>query len=73
MATVGEPNLSTTFDWNCMEGFQSLLKNIHHSYSISETNDQMKARWMESYTVSFVWILLTDLKSWWVRVVPDSD
>ena len=28
---------------------------------------------MEGYTVGLIWVLLADLKNWWVGVVPNSD
>jgi len=72
VATVGESDFSAALDGDCVERLKALLEHIHHSDSIGETDNQVEARWMEGNTVGFVWVLLTDLKSWRVGVVPDS-
>lgn len=71
MASIWEPNLSTALDWDFLERFQALLKYVHHSDFICESNDDMEARGMESQTKSFILEGLTDVKSL-LLVVPDS-
>jgi len=48
MTTIGESDLSATFDRNFFEGLQCLLEYIHHSHFISEANNYMESRRMES-------------------------
>ena len=73
VSTVGESQLSASLDRNNVIRLQTFLKNVHHSDSVSESDDQVEARWVESYTIGFVMEHLADLESWWVRVVPDSN
>jgi hypothetical protein len=74
MTTVRESNLSASLNSNMMERLKALLEHIHHSHSISKSNNDMESRWMESNTVSFIVVRGANLKSWSLvlLVVPDS-
>lgn len=71
VTTVGELDLSASLDLDLMVHFQTLLEDIHHSDSVSETDDNMESRWVEGNTVGFILESLTDLKLRWI-VVPYS-
>ena len=73
VTTVRESDFSASLDWNSVVRLETLLEDIHHSDSISETDNQVETWWMEGYTVGLIWVLLADLKNWWVGVVPNSD
>jgi len=73
MATIGEPDLSATLNSNSLERFQTFLEDVHHPYSISETNNQMEARRVEGYTVGLVVEELTNLKLRRSGIVPDPN
>lgn len=57
-----------------MERLETLLEDVHHSYSICETNNNMETRWMEGYTVGLVIVRSTNLEGWSLvlLVVPNS-
>jgi len=74
MTSIGESNLSASLNSYVMEWFKALLEHIHHSDSISESNNDMESRRMKSYTVSFIVVRRTNFKSWCLvlLVVPNS-
>ena len=74
MTSIGESYLSTSLNSNMMEWLEALLEHIHHSDSISESNNDVESRRMESNTISFIVVRGTNLKSWSLvlLVVPDS-
>ena len=43
VTTVGESNFSATLNGDRLVGLETLLENVHHTNSVSETYDQMEA------------------------------
>lgn len=73
MTTIRESNFSATLYCDCLIGLETLLEDVHHTNSIGETYDQMESRWVEGYTVGLVVEEFTNLKLWWVEVVPNTN
>jgi hypothetical protein len=75
MTTVRESNLSASLDSNVMKWFETLLEHVHHSHSISETNNDMESRRMECHTVGLIVVGSADLESWSLvltLIIPNS-
>jgi len=43
VTTVGESYFSATLDGDRLVGLETLLENVHHTNSVSETYDQMES------------------------------
>lgn len=75
MSTVGENNLTTSFNWQVFILLNVVSKDIHHPDSIEEANDNLKASRVECYAHRVILERLIDLKFEAKRwaVAPDLD
>ncbi len=72
VAAIGEADLAAELDGNLFEGFQGLLKDIHHSHLVCEADHDVETRGVEGERVRLVLEYLTDVKGAGV-IVPDAD
>ena len=49
VTSVREHDLTTMLDWQVLVLLDCVRKNVHHSDSIEESNENLKARWVEGH------------------------
>lgn len=56
VASIRELNVSTALDGDFFESLEFLREDVHHSYFVCETHNDVETWRMESYAESVVWI-----------------
>ena len=61
-SSIGKDDLTAPLVWKLLVLLNAILKDIHHSDSVIETNNNLETSWMERYTKSFFLIAFADFK-----------
>ena len=75
MTSVREYDLTALLDWQVLVLLDCVRKDVHHSNSIKESNDNLETCWVEGYAFCLVLELLINLELEAKRgaITPDLD